>query len=440
MKKWFRFFGLSFFSHNISKEGAKRGYGNLILSFFFAMIFIWIAFIGGEMLPFGSHYKNSPDFAETVHSVFANADLHKRVNAEIQNGSLMVKNGDGEYAREIFVNTFESVTDRQNYSVNGYNIVVDTRPADTLAEIEAYFVSNDGKNTVISYEDYLTLSEVARLNFDFKIKYTGRALSLNDETVAGYVTYLESLNEESKREVAGLKGELSEKTITKDEYNRKVYEIYFVNYYPDIAEYESTSKLPLLRNYYYHQYIIKGSEKYLFVFDDYLTGSFETNGGIKVVFHGFFSDIENGLIVNESASQSDAEASVDGFIKSAFKATEILALYSHTMNTFSLVPVVAVMIMVAALLTYSILRLGGVESISSLSGMFKIVGSYVWFSGVSASAVSLVMAFFVGRNLIGVLPLLLFFVTLAVRSLVFAVKEKITYTKQSEQQPIQTEV
>ena len=43
-------------------------------------------------------------------------------------------------------------------------------PADTFAEIEAYCVSNDGKNTVISYEDYLTLSEVARLNFDFKIR------------------------------------------------------------------------------------------------------------------------------------------------------------------------------------------------------------------------------------------------------------------------------
>ena len=181
MKKWIRFFSLGFFSHKLSKESTKRGYGNFLLGLLLTLIFLWVSFVGGDMLPFAAHYKNSPDFVATAHSVFANSDVNKRIEAEIENGVLKVRKHGNEYTEAILVNTFENEADKQNYSVNGYNVIIDTRPADTLAEIEAYCISNDGQNLIISYEEYLTLSTVARLNFDFKLKYTGNSLELNDE-------------------------------------------------------------------------------------------------------------------------------------------------------------------------------------------------------------------------------------------------------------------
>ena len=441
MKKWFKFFILSFFSHKNSKDAAKRGYINSLLGFILALIFLWAGFVSGDMLPFGAHYRNSPDFMEMAHSVFANTDNDKRIDVKIEDGALKAKKPGGEYVESLLVNTLENDTDKQNYSVNGYNIVVDLRPANILAEVEAYALSKDGKNTEISYEDYLTLSDVARLNFDFKLRYTGRALELNDKTVEEYRTYLYGLSDENKGKAEKLANELTENKITKSEYNRLVYELYFENYYPEITEYESTSKVPLLRNYYYHQYISNGINNYLFIFDDYMTGSFETKRGIDVSFHGFYSSLENGTLVTEGATQAEANRLVDSFIKNSFKAIGVLNLYAHAINVLSLLPFIALMIMVVTLLTYSILKLGNVESIASLGAMFKIVGSYVWFSGVISSVSAAIMAFFVNRNLIIALPLVIFFLSLTIRSVIFAINENKLYINQLEQQEArQTEV
>ena len=122
MKKWFKFFSLSFFSHQTSKEGIKRGYTNVFLAFVLALAFLFGGFVGAEMLPFGVHYNNSSDFAATVRSVFANADINKRVIAEISNGDLKVKKQGGEYAESLLISTLERDEDKISYSVNGYDV------------------------------------------------------------------------------------------------------------------------------------------------------------------------------------------------------------------------------------------------------------------------------------------------------------------------------
>lgn len=436
MKKWFEFFCLSFFSHKISKGAARRGYTNVFLGFVLALVLLWTAFFSGDMLPFGVHYGNSPDFAATAHSVFANADADKSIYAKIENGDLKLGRQGSEYSESLFVNTLERDSDKENYSVGNYNIIVDSRTADTLAEVEAYCVSNDGKNTEISYEEYLTLSEVARLNFDFKLRYTGEALMLNDESVAGYIEYLDGAGDESRSKIEKLTNDLSENIIAKSEYNRAIYELYFTNYYPDITEYESSSAVPLLRNYYYHQYISKGIKNYLFIFDDYMIGSFETRGGVDVTFYGFYTDLDDGVIVADGAKDAEAKAAVDRFIKKSFNSSGILVAYTYFMNIVSLVPFIALMLMVATLLTYSVLKLRGVESVRTLGDMLKIVGSFVWFSGMISAVLTVIIMFFVNRGMINILPLLLFFVALIIRSLVFAIKENAA---QPEQEVKQTE-
>lgn len=434
MKKWFRFFFLGFFSHKDAKEGARHGYTSVFLAVALAMVFLWAGFIGGDMLPFGVHYNNSPDFKSTAYAVFANDDISKRIVAEIENGDLKVKKQGGEYAEILWINTFENDLDKQNYSVNGFNVVVDTRPADAIAEIEAYCISNDGKDTVISYQDYLTLSDVARLNFDFKLKYTGNVLALTDELVASYKQYVDGLSDENKQATEKLAAELAENKITKLEYNRAIYQLYFTNYYPEISAYESTSQIPLLRNYYYHEYLAKGANNYLLIFDDYVAGAFETTGGVDVTFYGFYSNLENGILVADGSSQDDAYASVDSFVQQAFNANLFLNAYAHIVNVFSFVPFVALMLMVVALLSNSLLKLSGVESVNSFGAMLKIVGTFVWFSALIGSVFAIVMGFFVKRSFIIALTLVTFFVALVVRSIVFVIKEKQLYKKQLEQQ------
>ena len=441
MKKWFKYFFLSFFSHETSRGGVKRGYTNVFLGFFLALVFIWSGFTCGDMLPFGVHYDNSPDLKATLHSVFANADIDKRIEAEIEKGDLKLKKQGSEYTEALLVNTLENDSDRQNYSVNGFNIVVDSRHASTLAEVEAYCISNDGKERVISYEDYLTLSDVARLNFDFKLRYTGNALLLDDESVESYGQYLTGLGGESKTTVEKLKSDLAEGLITKTEYNRAVYENYFVSYYPEIVSYENSSKVPLLRNYYYHEYISQGINNYVLIFDDYMTGSFETKGGTTHSFYGFYSGLDDGALVRSGASAVEADRSVDGFVKNSFRANWFLNAYAYIINIITLSPFIALMIMVAALLTYSVLRLRGVESVTSIGAMLKIVGSFTWFSGAASAIISVVIAFFVSQNVLGMIPILTFFIILVIRSIIFAVKENKLFVKQSEQQESgQTEV
>ena len=140
MKKWFKFFGTGFFSHRAATEAARRGYTNVFLGFVLALIFLWGGFVGADMLPFGAQYHASPDFVATAHAVLADAD--RRIDAEIQDGTLVAVGTDGEYTAGLLVNTLENEADKQKYSSGGYNLVVDLRPASTPAEVVAYCLSS----------------------------------------------------------------------------------------------------------------------------------------------------------------------------------------------------------------------------------------------------------------------------------------------------------
>ena len=437
MKKWLKAFFLGFFSHKTAKESEKQGYSNVFLAVVLAMAFLWGGFIGGDMLPFATHYNNCLDLQATAHAVFANDDVSKRMVAEVKDGDLKVKKQDGEYTQSLLVNTFQSQADKQTYSSNGFDVVVDTRPANTLAQVEAYCVSNDGKNITITYEEYLTLSDVAKLNFDFKLTYTGHALQLTEQAVESYKQYVQALSDENNSKVQALENEFAQNKITQEQYYNAIYELYFVNYYPEISSYESMSKVPLLRNYYFHEYLSKGANNYLLVFDDYIAGSFTTKGGWDITFYGFYSNLQNGMVVAEGCHGDQANALVDEFIQKAYNENLFLNAYAHLMNVFTLVPFVALMVLIASLLSHSILKLSGAEGVSSFGGMVKIVGAFVWFSGLIAGIFAVAMGFFVKRSLITALALVVFFVTLVVRSITFVINENILYKKQIEQQKTQ---
>lgn len=422
MKDWIKFFFLSFFSNKRSKEAVKRGYTNLFLALILALVFLCVGAIQAEALPFGTHYNNATGFNSMVRGAFMYPDRVDGVSVLIDNGELKAKI-EGEYTKALIVDTFNSEEDEQVYSKNGYQLLIDTRSADTLAEVQALCVCTDEQKMVISYEEYLTLNEVAKKNFEFKLKYTGKELILDDVTIQSYKAYLDGKGDQNKTLAQELLDKLEDGKITKSQYNRGIYELYFSCYYPSIIQYETTSKVPLLRNYYFHELIDNGEQKFLMIFDDCMVGSFETDGGIDVFFYGFYDGIADGKLIEENFSDSSRLNAVDNLIKDAYKATIDLSAYIYIMNTISLVPIVVLMGIVVAMLMHSILSLKGVRTSKTLGTSIKIVGSYVWLSGLITAILTIAMAFIVQRNLITMLSLVIFFVTMLVRTIVFVVAQ-----------------
>lgn len=439
MKNWCKFFFLSFFSNKHSKDGTKRGFSSVFLSLALALVFFCLGTVWADFLPFGSHYNNATDFHTTVRNALINENPQKTVSILVENGKVKAKT-DGEYANALIVNTFLSQGDKDDYAKNGYQLVVDTRPADALAEVQAYCVSTDAQKTVISYEDYLSLNEVARRNFEFKLTYTGNELQLDDTTVSEYRAFVDGTGEENKQFTKELYEDLINGDISKEKYNKTIYELYFTSYYPSIASYETTSQVPLLRNYYFHELINKGENRFLMIFGDCMIGSFATDGGMEVFFYGFYSELENGEIVQSSFNSSDKIQAVDDFIKDSYGATKDLNTYIYIMNTLRMVPIIALMLIVIAMLMSSILSLKGVEDCRSFGSSIKIVGSYAWFSAIITALLTVITAFMVEKNYITVIALIGFFVTVLVRSTIFVVcqikqrKRQLKEQKNNEQE------
>jgi len=88
-------------------------------------------------------------------------------------------------------------------------------------------------------------------------------------------------------------------------------------------------------------------------------------------------------------------------------------------------------------ITYSILKLRGVESITSLGAMFKIIGSFGWCSGAISAVFTVIIAFFVQHSIMTALPLVLFFAALVIRSIIFAIYESKLYLEQLQQQEVE---
>lgn len=401
MKEWLKFVGLSFFSDKISKGASKRGYLNLILGMIFALAFLFCGVLAADLLPFSTHYNNSSDFKAFVRKAVTSESLNLEVKSQKVTASRIV----------------DSFANETEYALNGYNLVVDTRPADAFDDFEAYYLSNDGKEQQITLEDYATLSNVAKRNFDFKIRYTPNELILTDELTVKHENYLTDKNNESFSELQKKQSELS-----REEYKKQVYNLYVKAYYPDLSAYESTGSAPLLRNYYYHNYVNGGAEKYLFVFDDSCVGEFETNAGFKVTFYGFYKNFPDGATFT-----TDKEA--DEFIKNAFNATASLSVYIYFMNTIRLLPFIVLMPVVIAMLAYCVLKIMKSDAVKSFGGGIKIIGSYLLVGSLLSAILTFICGYFVPRNSLMIAAILILFITLLVRTAIFLIIEGLNVKK-----------
>ena len=397
MKSWLRFFGLSFFSDKIAKEARNRGVLNCVLGFVLALVFTFCGVLAANCVPFYTHYKNASGFKGFIYG-FAD---------EI---ALTLK--DGRISSQGIIDTFTNEEDAAKYGKNGYNLVIDTRASTALDDFEAYCLSKDGKEE-ISYGQYLGLTDEEKSGYDCKIRYTDRELKLTGELVAGYESYLKASGDEDVvKQLAQLTEDRA--NLSAEEYDRRVYTLYVSTYYKGlITDYERAGNVPLLRSYYYRNYIYGGkNEKCLYVFDDVLFGFFETDGGIAVTFYGSFDKMSDGILTADGA---------DGFVKDAFASSLSLSASVYLMNIFRFIPFIAAIPLILALIANFGFILLKDDKYKKYTACLKIEFSYLAVGALISALVMFICGFFISSGILNNLPLIMLAAVMLVRTAVLLV-------------------
>lgn len=400
MKSWLKFFGLSFFSDEIAKEARIRGVLNCVLAFLLALIFIYCGVLSANTIPFYAHYNNSSDFKAFVNEVI------EKENLTVTNNLVS--------ANKV-VDTFRNEEDAERYRKSGYNLVVDTRPSDALGDFEAYCVSKDGSQ--ITYEYYLTLSDGEKSNYEFKISYTPNVLILTDGMISDFESFLSSSEDEDiKKQYTELSSDKG--NISVEEYKNSLYALYIKSYYPDITSYERAGEVPLLRSYYYRNYL-NSSEitKSLFIFDDVMFGYFQTDGGIDVVFYGYCN------------SMTDGRVQADAFITNTFKSSITLSSAVYLMNIVRFIPLIAFIPLILALIAKLVLMFIKDEKYNKYTTCLKMQFAYLTVASLITALVTFVCGYFVSSGVLNVLPLIILGAVMLVRTSVLLVGEYINLKK-----------
>lgn len=412
MKSWLKFFGLSFFSDKIAKQAKDRGFGNFFLGLLLALVFVFCGLLAANVLPFTTHYGNASDFRAFAQEVTTQLDL--TVN-------------DGVVASANVVNTFENAADKQKYGTHGYNLIVDTHPITALDDFETYCVYYDGSSQ-ITYEAYLALPEEEKINYVFNLVYTPNELVLTSEMVAAYEQYLSASDNKSYVEQYD-KLVANKDKLSQEDYERSVYALYLQAYYPEITKYVAAGSAPILRNYYYTNYLNNSDvSNYLVIFDDLLVGSFHTDNGLAFTFYGFYTNAPTGKVT-----------AADDFIKQAFSATTPVYANMYLSNIFRYVPLIALIPLALALLAWGVLKATKSQWGSEITTLIKAEGAYLAVSALIAAVVLFVCGYFVSGALLNELPLAIFALILLIRTVILIIYEcqhgeKITKTPTSSEE------
>lgn len=421
MKGWLKYTFLGFFSDKIVKGGASRSYGNVLLAFVMALVFTFLGLFAADMAPFSSLYARADDFKNTAYRVFS--DGVTGVTVSVEKGKLSAVLNADPSAEGKLIDTVANPDDAAAYSVNGYRVVVDLRPADsTFDDFRAVCVKSDG--TEISYETYLSLPSELKKQYTFTAVYTGEELQLTQEKAEGYEAYLEGKSDPNAsgydKDVASGYTDLKTKRddMTAEEYYCGLYELYCKAYYPDLSAYEKDGGAPKIRNYYYYNYAESGKfGKFLFVFDDALVGAFPCNG-TPYLFYGFYNNL-NGVTL------SGGKSAVDSFIVRSFNATSSFCAMNRFMTVMSFMPFIAIIFIALALLFFCLRKLLKTGAGLSFGESLKIVGAFVAYSSLISALITLILGFVAPGLSLTAYSLLAFAAVLALRSGIYLVREYI---------------
>lgn len=381
MKSWLKFFGLSFFSDKIASEAVKRGFVSVALALCLSFIFFLFGYYGADVAPFSVKYDGAESYKQFISQAFS------RVNVEIKD------------KRASCTRKINSFTQDNDFSLNGYNLIVDTRPSDTLIEFTQVAVKGDSE---ISYEEYLSLSDRQREEYKIKTVYTDNKLDITQEKLQVYETFL-SADDGAHKDFEAL-------DRSADDYDLQTYYLYVKHYYSSATSLVKDAKAPVLRDYYYRNYIAGGKAYYFYVFDNMLAGSFRTDGGAPTVFGGDFNKCDDGEIDD-----------IHSFIKEVYYGTAGYTFTSYFVSAISQLPVLIFIPLIFALIMWGAGKAVKDGWEKTYGGCFKIVNSFVWVSALIAAIITFVCGWLVSARLMYSWMPVIFGGILLVRTVIYCI-------------------
>ncbi len=399
MKNWLKFIGLSFFSDDIAKSAAKRGLGNILFAALLTVVFLLLGTIFATVLTFETNYNNTPELSATVEAAVSSPDI-----------TLEVK--DGRLSASAIIDTIGNEADKDKYS-RGYDLILDTRDANTFDDFTAYCETQSGKR--ITYEEYTELDADVKTLYTFGIEYSGVERVIDDEWVNRCETYLDSV--ESKA-VADEYAEV--KKLDGSEYRSALYNLYVKAYYPDLSAYETGGNAPKTRNYYYYKYGSRGNT--LFLFNDSAIGTYKTKFGASHTLYGNYSEVPDGE-VGKSAADADE------FIFDCVDGATAVVVYNCVMNFFLLVPFTVVIVIAVSVLMFCMRKLLKLDEIK-FGAAAKIVCSFLIFSSLISAIVTFCLGYLVSESLIYWLSGLTLFVVLLIRTAVMLIRDRMAMRRE----------
>lgn len=391
MKDWIKFFTLGFFSDKLTAKAPHRRVYSSFFALFFAFVLFVAVVIAADFIPFSLHYRDAKDFKNTVYNAFA-ADSPQRISLKVADGKITAAKQDGTYVKERILNSFIYEEDKP-YSLNGYNLVIDTRPLNAYDAFETEF--DGGK---ISAAEYADLSFTAKKNCPVKIVLTDGVRELDDTYIGQCESYLEKVSSPTDINYDKALSEEFAAIINSEDKEKaeKIYKLYLRAYYPQT--FDGKSGIPVLRNYYAQEFIENENVKnYLFVFEDMLVGSFTTESGISRMFYGYASKLSDGIAVT-AVGTGEAEKQADEFIDGAYRASLVISSYLYFINSRRIFLFAICIWLILSLITFGISKIIKLDLPKKFGAWFKIIGSFIFISSLTVSFIAFICGFFVSVN------------------------------------------
>ena len=388
-KDWLKVFGLSFFSDKIASRAAKKGATLIIISLIFTFVFFFCGYLGASVVPFSTHYKNAYGYRSFLYGVFTDENA---LNLAMDGGKAKVTKSDNTEIQ--VVNTYENATDAEKYAKNGYNLIIDTRSSRSFIEFEEYAVNGDER---ISYETYLGLGKAEKSNYQLRVHCTDELYTIGEKEVTKFTAFFDDITSSESKNYNSAAA-IAYKKLNKNapSYNDDLYRLYVKYYYTDISSVVTGESVPVLRDYYYREYVHNSNSHYFYIFDDMCAGSFETNNEIPVVFGGYCESFADDAVIKNQSIQE-----VDAFVNNLFYNTVPLTIATYLVNTLMLTVYVIFMPLILAFIMWIVGKFFAKGCLENrYIECYKIVSSFVFFTALITSLLVFFMSFGVSASLL----------------------------------------
>lgn len=393
--EWLKFYFLGFFSEKQAKKSYRTGALSIILSAVLTFLLFFVGFYAADIIPFSTHYENAAKYRRFAENAFENGNSPVKINAE-------------KAVYPVKINTYTSEADKEKYSSDGYNLIVDTRPSDTLIRFTQYAVKGEEE---IEYETYLALDEEDKKSYLLKIRYFDEELVLTDEDTERHIGFFEQASVEggekfnisAAEDYRKLNGD--KQNMNDEEYAEQLYYLFIKYYYVGAGSLLKGAKAPVLCDYYYINYLIDGTPDYLYIFDTLCTGSFTSDRGVPVAFGGYYDGQPDGEVTD-----------INGFIKQIYYDSAGAAASSYFFTVIMQIPFILIIPILLALILWLIGKATKAQNNQNYTNYYKISNCFVLFSAIFTAVITFVCGFFFSARTVAKFMPLIFAIILIVRA------------------------